>query len=83
VILSLLMEAHRNVGTNQLADPFSAIAYNLKGKGMTGNVEIDFANALKRELGKLSESEFFTYLGSITVKDLLFCLNLLSDASLH
>ena len=61
------MEANRNVGKNELADPFSAIAYNLKSKGMTGSVEINFADALTRELGKLSELEFFTYLGSLTV----------------
>eukprot|EP00828_Plagiopyla_frontata_P030806 TRINITY_DN4053_c0_g1_i3.p1 TRINITY_DN4053_c0_g1~~TRINITY_DN4053_c0_g1_i3.p1 ORF type:complete len:474 (+),score=110.83 TRINITY_DN4053_c0_g1_i3:311-1732(+) len=66
VVLSLLMEANRKVGKNELADPFAAIAYNLKSKGMTGSVEINFADALTRELGKLGELEFFTYLGSIT-----------------
>ena len=30
------MEANRKVGKNDLADPFAAIAYNLKAKGFTG-----------------------------------------------
>ena len=47
VVLSLLMEANRKVGKNQLADPFAGIAYNLKQKGMTGEVEINFGDALK------------------------------------
>lgn len=72
VVLSLMMEANRKVGKNELADPFSGIAFNLKSKAMTGEVEINFADALKRELGKLSEAEFFTYLGSITVILFLF-----------
>ena len=76
VILSLLMETNRKVGKNELTDPFSAIAYNLKAKGMTGSIEINFADALTRELGKLSELEFFTYLGSLTVIKNFYFYNL-------
>ena len=53
-VLSLLMEANRNVGKNELADPFSAIAYN-NSKGMTGSVKSISLCFIQGILGKLAE----------------------------